>query len=802
MGTLRCPMCGKINPEELDSCRYCHARLKPLVFSSDNPDVDKNGTKILDEGNLPGTKKLDLPEDDADWLGALRDTPQAPDTAPPVRPFIDESPTEKGNSPEDTPDWLENVRRKSAQDGILGKPGLGVPDLSRRAPFSGPVEEPGWLEDLRFEQEPPPPEKPRTARPPETARLDEADLPADWISRLAPQQPPPAQLPGTRPLVDGEEPGNLDFGASFKPGDLPDWLQEISALSESSSPSPDEPRDLSEELPRLLGIVKEKPADVQPPASEAAVTTPEEELPEWVRQFRSRTGPQSPPPPEPTAPQNPDTAPLVWPDEQLPDVWGTKPPIEMPPPPRYGVEQPQQPEEKVPEWLSSLEDRSGWMAQPMPGQAAEPAAGPSDSDMAALPGWLGELTPAVEDIFGSPETGSSQAGARSDNEWPAQAELPSWIQAMRPIETAAITSAAPAEEEPRVEATGPLAGLHGALSLEPVVPEYTRPPVYSLQLQVTERQRLHGELFQDLLAGESKPAVAPVEPLISSQRILRVIIAVALLAGVIVPMVTGIQIFPIPTTPPAEVLHLQESVAGIPEGASVLLAVDYSPAVTGEMEAAAAGLVDQLMARGTRLTLISTSPSGPALARHLLEKVYENPQAYMEPYVRGEKVATLGYLAGGTAGLAGFAQHPQFAAPFTVEGNFAWEHPALQGVTGLAGFARIVVLTESLETGRAWIEQVGTEFNQPGSLLVVASAQSAPLLRPYVESGQAGGMVAGLSGGAAYEKLVGRSGPGGAYWNAFQGGLWVSILLILGGVLVNGIRIVLRLQNEKSEAAL
>jgi hypothetical protein len=219
------------------------------------------------------------------------------------------------------------------------------------------------------------------------------------------------------------------------------------------------------------------------------------------------------------------------------------------------------------------------------------------------------------------------------------------------------------------------------------------------------------------------------------------------------------------------------------------------------MEAAAAGLVDQLMARGARLTLISTSPTGPALAGHLLEKVFENPQSYMAPYASGEKVVALGYLTGGNAGLAGFAVHPQFASPYTVDGRAAWEQPALQGVSDLSGFARIVVLTESLETGRTWIEQVGTGHVQPGSLLVVASAQSAPLLRPYVESGQAGGMIAGLWGGAAYEQLAGRAGPGAAYWNAFQGGLWISILLILGGILVNGIRTALKYRKGKSEAA-
>ena len=31
MADTRCPMCGKVNPPDLDVCQYCGARLKPVV---------------------------------------------------------------------------------------------------------------------------------------------------------------------------------------------------------------------------------------------------------------------------------------------------------------------------------------------------------------------------------------------------------------------------------------------------------------------------------------------------------------------------------------------------------------------------------------------------------------------------------------------------------------------------------------------------------------------------------------------------------------------------------------------------
>ncbi len=51
----------------------------------------------------------------------------------------------------------------------------------------------------------------------------------------------------------------------------------------------------------------------------------------------------------------------------------------------------------------------------------------------------------------------------------APATLPSWLEAMRPMETFRPVVEIQPEEEQQVEAAGPLAGLRGVLLAEPVV---------------------------------------------------------------------------------------------------------------------------------------------------------------------------------------------------------------------------------------------------------------------------------------------------------------------------------------------
>ncbi len=57
MADVRCPMCGKPNPEELELCQFCQARIKPLEGRSPaeefnipigaEPPVDTGGEQEL-----------------------------------------------------------------------------------------------------------------------------------------------------------------------------------------------------------------------------------------------------------------------------------------------------------------------------------------------------------------------------------------------------------------------------------------------------------------------------------------------------------------------------------------------------------------------------------------------------------------------------------------------------------------------------------------------------------------------------------------------------------------------------------
>ena len=75
-------------------------------------------------------------------------------------------------------------------------------------------------------------------------------------------------------------------------------------------------------------------------------------------------------------------------------------------------------------------------------------------------------------------------------------------------------------------------------------------------------------------------------------------------------------------------------------------------------------------------------------------------------------------------------------------------------------------------------------------MLMLISAQAEPMIRPYFDSGQLKGLVAGLSESKIYEQSNQNLGPthqfglDNQYWDSFSVGMLVAELFILAGVVL------------------
>ncbi len=810
MTEITCPMCGKPNPSDLQTCQFCDARLQPMTdeLSRSQPPIRPG-----EEPTKKATAELEpvLPQ----WLRQVRqqaresaeeETEQAPaqEEAPPQQEPVDllAGLQSQPEDEEEIPDWLAGLR------GGTTAPSEGKP--------AGPVESggvkslPGWISDLGA-----------------TTGGQEDELTA-WLADSAKGGAAPAGEPSSASAPDLDWRAGLEADFQHEAAsadsdslnvDLPDWLK-----------SPDEKHPGVDDAGAQTGMAEATALPGEEPRADG------EAMPGWLASLEQAPAPGDAALPAPggETPQTGADSMAAWLASL--DAEGASQP-EVPAPPAFTAQPPQEEEASqpaagdMPDWLASLEGQTPtldgqveaqvpggdeippWMAASSAGRpepvrpaeeqfraaafepreegSADASSAPafvddegapiSSGDVDAIfslemPAWLSDVGGA-----GRGEPAAAPAAGQGDELSPAN--LPSWVQAMRPVE-AVLSDNEDGTSSQAVEEKGPLAGLRGVLPPALDALPSSKPKAYSLKLQTSEEQRTNAALLEQLLVGETYPRPMTTQAATFSQRILRQIIALVILLAVIVPVFLNTQGSPVPFSAPLETSAAKDVIdANLQPDALVLMVFDYEAALAGELEAAAASLVDYMvLLKHPRLAFVSTTPVGAGLSERFIE--LENTQ--MAGHCQaGQTCVNLGFLPGGAAGALAFAENPATTTPLTLDGQNAWETPVLQGVQQLSQFAAVILLTDDAETARLWIEQTEGKLGQ-ANLLVVSSAQAGPMLQPYVQSGQIDGLVVGLGGSAPIEQInSGRPGLARRYWDAYGLGLLVAVTLIALGSLWN-----------------
>jgi hypothetical protein len=441
----------------------------------------------------------------------------------------------------------------------------------------------------------------------------------------------------------------------------------------------------------------------------------------------------------------------------------------------------------LPEWLSGIQPTAP-LSSSTPALIGDNENPPGEQGEAAFsmetPDWLSKLNP--EQAAEKPAITEGQA----DSEILEAADMPSWVQALRPVESVVESKSSALGENQVTEGSGPLAGLSGVLPSAPGLGLLRKPPAYSTKLLVTDGQHHYASTLERLIAGETTPRTSKPKRLPSNQ-LLRWLITALLLLAVGLPFVTGTNangagIAPASLLGSSDQGAASKVVDALPPNAPVLVAFDYDAALSGELEAVAAPVMDRLLSKGVRLALISTSPTGPILAEHFLQTT---PLVKDYQYQSGNQYINLGYLPGGPAGILYFADAPTEAVTVGMDGQPVWTAGPLQGVQKLSDFAAVIILTNNADTGRDWIEQAGPRLGSTPMLMLI-SAQAEPMIRPYFDSGQLKGLVSGLSDAKIYEQSNLSLGPthqfglDNQYWDSFSVGMLVAELLIVAGVVI------------------
>ncbi|MBN1438738.1 MAG: hypothetical protein JW929_04935 [Anaerolineales bacterium] len=848
MADTRCSMCGKLNPAAADSCQYCGARLKPMQAGGSKgqgaapPAGGEGGVDWMSDlrgdmmRNRPKTSMLPpeppRPTPSDDWLQKIdsRGEPSPP-AAPPGKP----SPPIRSSR-------------------LASKPAAGGEPVRREAPAAPPPQEgapetPTWLSKVRAQvsakREPEPPETPKGDEdpawlkrlrvrhtqdeltpatppgPPEEAAAP-GELP-DWLSKIRDQSadgsgieegafpkapaadslgesrqgesslwgtPAPAQKPQSAPPTAGPE--------------VPDWMQYPSPASGLAGGEP--PLGSPDWIGDISSALEQTPPT---PAAAPARADGGEGRPSTGRLLsgadRGR-GPGAMPPsaPSPTHPfTDPDSLPPGAPSAFEPDWPFPTPPTDFPfPNPAAdqtvssgssafhgGMDPIVSPggEEEIPDWLADAKSAPA-VLEPEP--AEEPAAATPDLNELlrpdSMPEWLSK--PAAAGTADAAAEGPAARPALPENL--EQAELPRWLEAMRPIQSVAV----PTEDDERVESVGPLAGLRGVLSAEPVVAMPRRPGIMAGNIDALPAQMAMTETLRRLLIEpEVRAARKPVRAMLLTP-ILRKVMSAVLILAIFLPVFTG-PIFSNAVYQPQANIQAGDLVSALPADRMVLAAFEYDASRAPEIETGATVMLEHLAQRGIRIVFISSQPNGTMLGEGLL--AMNRGMGIAMP----DLAADFGYIPGGAGGLRRLGGNLREVITDT---TLDWDNGPLSAVRAVSDFSMILIFAADPQSVRDWIEQVHTAApNTP--IVAMVSAAADALVFPYTQGSQPSlrGLVAGYTGAQAYRAhflpaTMPVEGVIAMRWQAYASGTLALLLTLTAGIIGS---LVLRFTAQQRKGA-
>jgi len=281
---------------------------------------------------------------------------------------------------------------------------------------------------------------------------------------------------------------------------------------------------------------------------------------------------------------------------------------------------------------------------------------------------------------------------------------------------------------------------------EPPIPRPSRPE--GISEEEAQQALLWERIAQrEIRMAETARVQVPRQAEVLSRRgriLLYLLVLLAALLPTIIPpsSLSGLE----GATARPSVISLQRAIASLGPEERVLLVFDYNPGYASEIEPLARSILTDLASQSVPSIALATKAAGTGNA----QKVFASVSARMPSYIYGRDYVVLGYLPGQDAGLRALLY--DFNTAFRcdlIKQEPLSAFPLLREGLQLKDISAIFVLSDSEQTVRMWVEQVGNRTHVPVHALVTSWAM--PMLAPYYESGQLASLISSSNGALEYQ---------------------------------------------------
>ncbi|MCP4568016.1 MAG: hypothetical protein GY841_10600 [FCB group bacterium] len=233
------------------------------------------------------------------------------------------------------------------------------------------------------------------------------------------------------------------------------------------------------------------------------------------------------------------------------------------------------------------------------------------------------------------------------------------------------------------------------------------------------------------------------------RRIVFLLVGISLILPFFMQFSLPLQISP-------EVQSAFDALDGLPPGAKVLCSYDYDPPSAPELQPMSDAIIQYAFEKDLKIIIMGLWPQGPQQANQSIEMAFTNNPDLREQRVYGVDYVNLGFQAGNEFVILRMGE--SFKAMFPRD-IYNTSYDSIPLVKNIRNFSNID-FSFNFSAGKPgtveWVQIAVDRYNL--TMAAANTAVQAPMVYPYLKSGQLVGILGGMSGAAEMEKLTQKIG--------------------------------------------
>src|SRR4030065_2166878 len=228
------------------------------------------------------------------------------------------------------------------------------------------------------------------------------------------------------------------------------------------------------------------------------------------------------------------------------------------------------------------------------------------------------------------------------------------------------------------------------------------------------------------------------------RRLIFLLVAIA----VIVPLFMSFEV-KITVSPPVQAVY--DYVEKLPPGSLVMISCDYDPPSAPELQPMSETMLKHFFLKDLKVIILGLWPQGSVQANIALEVVMRDPILKAKNLKYGVDYVNLGFTAGNEFVIIRTGTDIHAAFPVDFNGTKIAELPLMQNVRNFNNIAFVFNVSAGYPGTYEWVIFGVDRYRF--KLGAGNTAGQAPLVSPYVQSGQLIGLLGAMRGGAEYEEV-------------------------------------------------